>query len=191
MELLKGLRQPGEGPKVDARLRLVKDHQRRAPGQNAGNLNALYLAAGEGGVHLPVQVVVGAEAHPGEVLTAAVLGNLLVPAGQRQQVPDRQPLEPGGLLKAVADAKPRPLRDAHGRNVPAIPENLPGGRPYQAHDTFRQGGLSAAVGTGEDHQPPVADGERDIVQNAQLPAVFVDGVAEVFQFQHGEFLLCV
>ena len=191
VKLLEGLRQPGEGPQVNARLRLVKNHKLRVSRQDAGDFNALHLAAGEGGVHLPVQVVVGAQAHPGEVLAAAVLGERPVPAGQGQQIPDRQPLEPGGLLKAVADAQLRPLGDAQIRDILPVPEYPPGGGLHQAHDAFCQGGLSAAVGTGEDHQPPVAAGEGDIVQNAQLPAVLVNGVAEVFQFQHGGILLCL
>ena len=85
------------------------------PGQNGGDLDALDLAAGEGHVHLPVQIVVGAQAHLGQVLAALVLGELVLARGQGQQVCDRDALEAGGLLEAVADAQSGPLRDARGR----------------------------------------------------------------------------
>ena len=68
VDLLEGLGQPGEAPQVDAGLRLVEDHQLAVPGQDGGDLDALDLAAGQGHVHLPVQVVVGAEAHLGQVV---------------------------------------------------------------------------------------------------------------------------
>ena len=100
VDLLKGLRQPGEAPQVDARLRLIKDHQLAAPGQDGGDLNALDLAAGEGHVHLPVQIVVGAQAHLGQELAALVLGQLLAARRHVQQLAHGDALEPGGLLEA-------------------------------------------------------------------------------------------
>ena len=63
MDLFKGLGEAGEAPQVDASLGLVKDHQLTAAGQDGGNLNALDLAAGEGYIHLPIQIIVGAQAH--------------------------------------------------------------------------------------------------------------------------------
>ena len=78
------------------------------PGQDGGDLNALDLAAGEGDIHLPVQIVVGAQAHLGQVLAALVLGELLIAGGDGQQVADRQALEAGRLLEAVADAQTGP-----------------------------------------------------------------------------------
>ena len=50
LEHTEGLREFGEGPQVNAGLRLVKDQQAAGPGQDGGNLNALDLAAGEGDV---------------------------------------------------------------------------------------------------------------------------------------------
>ena len=189
MNLLKGLRQPGEGPQVDAGLRLVEDHELAVPGQDGGDLDALHLAAGEGHVHLPVQVIVGAQAHLGQVLAALVLGQLLVAAGKGQQVADGQALEPGRLLEAVADAEACPLRDAQVRDVPAVPEDAARGGLHQAHDDLGQGGLTAAVGAGEHHQPVVVDGEGNIIQNTQLLVALPDGVADMLQFQHNGDLL--
>ncbi len=185
VDLLKGLRQPGEAPQVDARLRLVEDHQLGVPGQDRGDLDALDLAAGEADVYLPVQIVVGAETYLGEVLAALVLGELLCPVGQGQQVPHRQPLEAGGLLEAVADAKAGPLCDAKGRDVLSVPEDLAGGGRHQTHDDLGQGGLAAAVGAGEYHQAVVRNGKGDVVQNAQLPVSLPHGVADGLEFQHG------
>ena len=67
VDLLEGLGEPGEAPQVDAGLRLVKDHQLAVPRQNGGDLDALDLAAGEGHVHLTVQIVVGAQPHLGQI----------------------------------------------------------------------------------------------------------------------------
>ena len=63
LEHTEGLREFGEGPQVNAGLRLVKDQQAAGPGQDGGNLNALDLAAGERYIHLPIQIIVGAQAH--------------------------------------------------------------------------------------------------------------------------------
>ena len=88
--------------------------------------------------YLPVQVVVGAQADLGQVLAALVLGQLLVAAGQGQQIADGQALEPGRLLKAVADAQPRPLGDAETGDVLSVPDDLALGGRYQTHDDLRQ-----------------------------------------------------
>ena len=163
VDLFKRFCQPGEAPQVDARLWLVEDHQLAAAGQDSGDLDALHLAAGEGGVHLPVQIVIGAQAHLRQVLAALVLGQLLIPGGDGQQVADRQPLEPGGLLEAVADAQTGPLRDSQVRDILTVPQNLAAGGLHQTHDDLGQGGLAAAVGTGEHHQSVVVDGQGDVV----------------------------
>src|SRR5699024_737979 len=103
-------------------------------GQDGGDLDALDLPAGQGSVHLPVDVVGGAQAHPVEVGTAGVPGELLPAGGQLQQVPDPQPLEPGGLLEAVADAQLGPLGDGQAGDVGAVPQDLPPCGLDQAHD---------------------------------------------------------
>ena len=81
-------------------------------GQNGGDLDALDLAAGEGGVHLPVYIIGGAQADPVEVLEQhSSRLRFSVAGGQGQQVPDPQALKAGGLLEAVADAQLGPLGD--------------------------------------------------------------------------------
>ena len=173
VELAEGVGEPGEGPQVDAGLRLVEDHEAGVPGQDGGDLDALDLAAGEGGVHLSVDIVVGAQPHPGEVLAFLLVGEPLPAGGELQQVPDLQTLEPGRLLKAVADALPGPLGDVEGGDVLPVPEDLTAGGGDQAHDGLGQGGLAAAVGAGDDHELVRADGEGDIVEDAQLLAGLV------------------
>ena len=186
-----GLGQLGEGPQVDARLRLIKDHQPRLAGQNRGDLNALDLAAGQGGVHLPVDIVGGAQAHPGQILAALLPGQLLAARGQGQQIPHPQALEAGRLLKAVAHPQAGPLGDVQAGDVGAIPgDGAPGG-PHQAHDGLRQGGLAAPVGAGDDHKLMVSYGEGDVVEDTQLLAGLpLHLVAEMLYLQHTRSLLC-
>ena len=185
VDLLEGLRQPGEAPEVDAGLGLVKDHELGVPGQEGRDLDALDLAAGEGDVHLPVEIIVGAEAHPGQVLAALVLAERIIAAGQGQQALHRDALEAGGLLEAVADAEPRPLGDGEIRDVLSVPKDLAGGGLDQAHDDLGQGGLAAAVGASEDHELMVRHRQGDALQNIQRTALILDGIADVLQFQHG------
>ena len=71
------------------------------------------------------------------------------------------------------------------RDVPAVPEDLAGGGPDQAHDDLGQGSLAAAVGAGEDHELAVWHRKGDALQNILRPAFLLDGVADVLQFQHG------
>ena len=158
VDLLEGLRQPGEGPQVDACLRLVEDHQVGVPGQNGGDLNALDLAAGKGHIHFAVQIVIGAEPHLGEVLAALVLGKLVVAGGDGQQVADSDALEAGGLLEAVANAQAGTFSDRKARHILAVVEDLPLRGLYQAHDHLGQGSLAAAVGAGENYQLMVGNG---------------------------------
>ena len=172
MELLEGLGKPGKGPQVDAGLGLVKDHESGLPGQDGGDLDALDLAAGEGGVHLPVNIVVGAQTHTGEELALLLVSQALA-GGQLQQVLHLEALEPGGLLKAVADAPAGPLGDGKAGHVLPVPQDLSGGGLHQAHDGLGQGGLAAAVGAGDDHKSVVGDGERHVVEDAQLAAGLV------------------
>ena len=61
--------------------------------------------------HLPVDIVGGAQAHPGQILAALLPGQLLAARGQGQQIPHPQALEAGRLLKAVAHPQAGPLGD--------------------------------------------------------------------------------
>lgn len=81
--------------------------------------------------------------------------------------PDRQPLEAGRLLKAVADAKLGPFRNSHVGNVLTVPDDLAGRGGDETHDDFCQRGLSTAVGAGKDHQTVLVDAQGDVLQNVQ------------------------
>ena len=185
-----GLGQLGEGPQVDARLRLIKDHQPRLAGQNSGDLNALDLAAGQGAVHLPVDIVLGAQAHLRKIVAGLRHADALS-AGQGDQILHRQPLEANRLLEGKADPLLGPLGDVQAGDVGAIPgDGAPGG-PHQAHDGLRQGGLAAPVGAGDDHKLMVSYGEGDVVEDTQLLAGLpLHLVAEMLYLQHTRSLLC-
>ncbi len=173
MEDAEGLRELGERPQVNACLRLVEDQQALWTGQDGGNLDALDLTPGEGGVHLPVHVVRRAQPHPVQVGTALVPGELLVARGQLQQVPYPQPLEPGGLLEAIADAQLGPLGDVQGGDVLPVPNNLPPGGLSQTHNGLGQGGFPPAVGAGDDHKGVVVNGEVDAPEDLCLSSAFL------------------
>ena len=119
------------------------------------------------------------------VHAALVLGELVPPRRQPQQIVDRDPLEPGRLLKAVADAQTRPVGDGKRGDVLAVIQNAAGGGLDQAHDDLGQGGFSAAVGAGENHQPLVRNGDADVPENVQLPLGSGHAIADVLQLQHG------
>ena len=184
VEHAEGLRQFGKGPQVDARLRLVKDEQAAGPGQDGGDLNALDLPAGEGGVHLPVHVVGRAQPHPVQVGAALVPGQLPLARGQLQQVPHPQPLEPGGLLEPIADPQLGPFGDGQAGNIRAVPDNLAAGGLGQAHDGLGQGGLAAAVGAGDDDKLIVFNGQVDAPEDFCLHSVVLHLIGKSFQFQH-------
>ena len=96
MDIAEGIGELGKGPQVDTCLRLVEDHQRGLTGQNGGDLNALDLAAGETDVYLPLQIIVGTQAHFSQILAAAVLAQLFLTRRQQQKVVDGDALEAGG-----------------------------------------------------------------------------------------------
>ena len=69
-------------------------------------------------------------------------------------------------------------------DVLTVPDDLTGGCLIDAHDGAGQGGFSAAVGAGDDHEALVGDGQVNTVQD-MLFAVFIgNGEVQVFQFQH-------
>ena len=177
VEVLKHLDQVGEGPQVNARLRLVKDGQFCSPGHNHGDLNALEFAAGQGGVHLPVDVVLGAQAHLREVVAGLGHADVLA-AGQGDQVPHRQALEAHRLLEGEADALVGPLGDVQPGDVLPIQQDAPGGGGIDAGDDLGQGGLAAPVGAGNGHKP-LADFQVDVPQDALVLAVLLYLIADV------------
>ena len=184
VDLAEGLSESGEAPQVDAGLRLVQDHQRRLPGQDRGNLDALDLAAGQGRVHLAVEIIVGAQTHLRQKRAGVLLGEQLFRAGDAEEVPHLDALEPGRLLKAVADAELRPLGDRKRRDVLIVPEDRAGRGLYQPHDRPGQRGLPAAVGAGEHGELTVGDRERDMIQNILCPGLIVNGITQIAQFKH-------
>ena len=63
MNLLEGLGEAGKAPQVNAGFGLIENHKLTVPGQDGGDLDTLDLAAGEGDIYLPVQIVIGAQAY--------------------------------------------------------------------------------------------------------------------------------
>ena len=63
VELLKDLDQNAEAPQINSGLRLIEHGKGRVAGDDGSDLNTLKLAAGKTGVHLPVNVVPGAESN--------------------------------------------------------------------------------------------------------------------------------
>ena len=177
MQVLKDLDEVGEGPQVDARLRLVKDGQLGAPGHDHGDLNALELAAGQGAVHLTVNVVLGAQAHLGEVVAGLRHADILA-AGQGDEVLYRQALEAHRLLEGKADAPLGPLGNVQVGDVLPVQQDAAGGGLIDAGDDLSHGGLTAPVGAGDGHKALV-DGQIDIPQDALVVAVLLDVIADV------------
>ena len=158
-------------------------------GQNGGDLDTLHLAAGQGHVHLPVKVIVGAQAHLGQIRAAAILAELFLARRQQQQIMDGDALEAGRLLEAVADALFGPFGDGQARDILAVIEDLAAGGLHQTHDDLGQRGLAAAVGAGEHHQAMVGNGDGDILDDIHVTLRRGHAIGNMFQFQHGIFLL--
>ena len=76
---------------------------------------------------------------------------------------DRDALEPGRLLKAVADAEFRTLGDAKVRDVLTVEEDLAARRRDKAHDDLGERRLAAAVGAGEDDELAVRNVDGNVV----------------------------
>ena len=175
--MLEHLNEIGEGPQVDARLRLVKDGQLGAPGHDHGDLDALELAAGQGGVHLPVNVVLGAQAHLRQIVAGLGHANALA-AGQGDEVLHRQALKAHRLLKGKADALPGPLGDAQAGDVLSVQDDAALGGDQDTGDDLGQGGLAAAVGAGDGHKALV-DGQVDVPQDLFVLPVLLHTKADV------------
>ena len=98
-----------KAPQVDAGFRLVEDGQPRMAQKHRGDLDALDLAAGEGGVDLAVDVFARAQPHLAEHIAEPGLGKRFA-RGQLQKLTHDQPLEAHRLLEGVADAAPARAR---------------------------------------------------------------------------------
>ena len=122
VEVLKHLNEVGEGPQVDARLGLVKDRELGAPGHDHGDLDAFELAAGQRGIHLAVDIVLGAQAHLRQVVAGLGHADVLA-AGQGDEVLHRQALEAHRLLEGEADALLGPLGDVQIGDVLPVQQN--------------------------------------------------------------------
>ncbi len=94
-QALEHVDQIGKAPQVDAGLGLVEQGELGVAGQHRGDLNALDLPAGEGGVHLPVQVLPAAQAHPAQQLAHRAGGEGLS-RGELQQLRTVKPLKRTG-----------------------------------------------------------------------------------------------
>ena len=90
-----------EAPQVDARLRLVEDGQLGAAGQHHGDLDALELAAGQAVVHLPVDIVPGAQTDLAQIARRPRCTLVFLPAARLEQVlAPVSPLKRTGCWKA-------------------------------------------------------------------------------------------
>ena len=148
--------------------------------KHGGDLYALDLAAGEGGVDLAVDVIARAQAHLTEYVAEFGLGELFA-RGQFQKLAHHQPLEAHRLLEGVADAAFGALGDVQIGDVLAVEQYAPALGPFQTGDDLGQRGLAAAVGAGDDHQRIVRHGQAHALQNA-LP---VRGAPRnILQLQH-------
>ena len=143
-----------EAPQVDARLRFVENGQPGAPGQHRGDLNALELSAGEGGVDLTVNIIFSAQTDLGQVVAGLAHAQPFF-RRQPEQVQYGDALEPDGLLQGEADAQVGPLRDGAVCNILPVKEDLPLGGLFDAGNELCQGGLAAAVGAGDHHEFPL------------------------------------
>ena len=189
VDLLKRLRQAGKGPQIDPGLRFVKDLQPAAAREDRRDLDALDLAAGEGRIHLPVEIVVRAQADLRQVLAAPVLRELLLARGEQEQVVDGDALEARRLLKSVADAETRALGDGQIRHVLSVVDDTALRGLDKAHDDLGQSGLTAAVRPGKDHQLVIGNHNADVLQDVLRPLRGGHLIADVLQLQHGSILL--
>ena len=168
--LFKDADQVLEAPEVDARFRLVKHRKARMPCKQRRDLNPLQLSAGERGVDLAVDIVPRAQPYLREIVAGRRDGEILSGC-QAQQVLDADALEADRLLEGEADTEFGPFGD------------------IQLRDMAGQGRLAAAVGSGNNDEFSVVDGEIQIPKNLFLSAVLLDGKAQVFDLKHNFWFL--
>ncbi len=172
-----------ETPQVDAGLRLVEDGQPRVAQKHRGDLYALDLAAGEGGVDLAVDVFARAQPHLAEHVAEPGLGGASA-RGQFQKLTHHQPLEAHRLLEGVADAAPGALGDVQVGNVLAVEQYAPALGLFQTGDDLGQRGLAAAVGPGDYGELSFGDAQAHIPQHLVSAG---GGPGNMLQFQHNAF----
>ena len=134
-------------PEIDARIGFVVDGKFRIPGDGGCKLDLLDLAAGQFGVDGLVEKGEGADADPPEESEKPCF--IFDSARHREEVPEGDPLEAGGLLKTVGDSRLGPLGDRKPRDVLSLETDDTGAHRIDPHDQLRQGGLAAPVGTGD------------------------------------------
>ena len=182
VHFLEDVDQIAERPQVDAGLGLVEDGELRASGDNHGDFNALELAAGQAGVDLAGDIVLGAQAHLAQV--GAHLGYGQLASGrQRDQVAHGQALEANRLLKGEADAPAGALGDGERGNVLAVEQNLALGGAQDAGNHLGQRGFAAAVGAG-DRDEALVDGQVDMLQDLLVGLCVVRGEGNIAKLEH-------
>jgi hypothetical protein len=71
------------------------------------------------------------------------------------------------------------------RDVLPVPEDAAFRRRHQTHDDLGQGGLTAAVGSGEHDQAVVRDHKIDIFQDFGIPFRAPNDIRDILKFKHG------
>ncbi len=167
MQFLKYLDQIVETPQVNARFRLVKHRQRGVPGQDGGDFNALQLPAGQAGVHIPVDIVPGAQTNFGQIF-AGPGGGEAASRREGDQVLDLDSLEAYRLLECETDTASGSLGDGKFRDILSVKKDTAAGGLFNAHDQFGQGRLASAVWPGDHDEAVIADGEIQVFDNLFL-----------------------
>ena len=185
VDLLKRFRKAREAPEIDACLGLVEDHELRLPREDRGDLDALDLAAGEGGVHLAVKIIGRAQADLREILAGLAPRQELLSRRDRQKILHADALEARRLLEAVADAAARALGDGKAGHILAVPEDAAACRHHKAHDRLGKRRFAAAVRPGENDELFVRDGEGNVPQYLGAALRRVHGIVYILQLQHG------
>ena len=95
----------------------------------------------------------------------------------------RQRIIGDGELRDVADF--RGIQVAFLREVPAFPHQRPARLRVQAGDGLEQRGLAAARRADDRHEVTARDREVDLIDEVYGLAVFLNGEADVLEFEHG------
>ena len=183
MQVAEGLGQAGEGPQVDAGLRLIKDHEPGILGQQRGDLDALDLAAGQARVHVAAEIIPRAQADLRQVGTGLVVRERFS-SRDGQQVRDLHALEPRRLLEGVGDAAAGAVGDGEGRDVFTVKQDLAAGRRSKAHDELGERRLAAAIRAGDHEELPVLNVQTDVFDNVCAALRVAGRQTEIFECQH-------
>ena len=172
VDLFKRFRKARKAPEVDARLGLVEDHELRLPREDRGDLDALDLAAGEGG-------------DLREILAGLAARQELLSRRDRQKILHADALEARRLLEAVADAAARAFGDGKAGHVLAVPEDAAARRRHKTHDRLGERCFAAAVRPGENDELFVRNGKGNAPQYLGASLRRVHGIVNILQLQHG------